>query len=273
MNLQYEDGQAFKEYIASNREAFHAHFQSESPNGFRYMEEMGLDTAELFAMIDTLFGILSDGSSNELIVNGKHLGRGAAKDDFPMVLILELVESFRKCLWDFLFQYHQSSPFNGDEVFKLERKYNNAIDRYLTHYVSSYMEYKEDILKSHRDAIDDLSVPVIPLSDIQAILPLVGMIDTHRAKRIQERVLSQIAELKMEHIIIDVSAVAFLDTAVVSHLFRIIDGIKLLGCKATITGIRPEIANTMIALGISLTEKVEIKGTLQQALKGEVLTE
>ena len=58
-----------------------------------------------------------------------------------------------------------------------------------------------------------------------------------------------------------------MDTAVVGHLFKIVNGIGIQGCKATITGIRPEITNTMVELGIALDEKVETRGTLQQAIE------
>lgn len=58
-----------------------------------------------------------------------------------------------------------------------------------------------------------------------------------------------------------------MDTAVVGHLFKIVNGISIQGCKAIITGIRPEITNTMVELGIALHEKVETRGTLQQALE------
>lgn len=57
-----------------------------------------------------------------------------------------------------------------------------------------------------------------------------------------------------------------MDTAVVSHIFQIIEGLALLGCRAVVTGIRSEIANTIIDLGVKLTDKIEIQGTLQQAL-------
>lgn len=266
LEFKYEAGQSFKAFFIANQELIHDYFQKESPNGFAYMKDNDFPSDPLFTVLDNLFDILIDGNTHELIVYAGQLGRNAAKEDHPMVLILELTEALRQTLWFCLYQYHRHVTITEHEVFELERKYNQSIDRYITHYVSSYMEYKNDILKSHREVIDELSVPVIPLSATQAILPLVGTVDSYRAKRIQEKALSQIALLKIEHIIIDVSGVAFLDTAVVSHLFRIIEGINLLGCSATITGIRPEIANTMVALGISLTGKVEIKGSLQQAL-------
>jgi anti-anti-sigma regulatory factor len=84
---------------------------------------------------------------------------------------------------------------------------------------------------------------------------------------LQEQVLNQIGLLRINRIIIDLSGVAYLDTAVVKHLFRIVEGISILGCKAIVTGIRPEIANTMIELGLTLTDQVETRGSLQQALE------
>ncbi|MFD1677289.1 ATP-binding protein [Alicyclobacillus fodiniaquatilis] len=268
LKLAYEEGQTFQAYMVQNRDAFYKHFETEASSSFGYMQDIDLKSLDILTMMDRLINILIEGNRHEMAVLGKELGRQIAKEDYPIVLISELMQTFRKCLWDFLYQYHRNVPITEEEVFVLERKFNHELDHYMTHYVSSYTEYKDEILKSHREVIDDLSVPVIPLSNTQAILPLVGTIDTYRAKRIQENTLTQISELKIEQIVIDVSAVAFLDTAVVGHLFRIVEGINLLGCEATITGIRPEIANTMITLGITLSGKVKTKGTLQQALEG-----
>ncbi|WP_213530988.1 STAS domain-containing protein [Paenibacillus cisolokensis] len=169
--------------------------------------------------------------------------------------------------WNFLHNYHKHVKLDMEGVFQLGIKTNYMLDHYIFHYFSSYIEYKDELLRSHRETIDVLSVPIIPLSASMAVLPIVGTLDTYRAKKVQERTLNQIASLKLQKIIIDLSGVAFMDTAVVGHLFRIVEGIGLLGCKAIITGIRPEIANTMIELGIPFTEKVDTKATLQQALE------
>ena len=91
--------------------------------------------------------------------------------------------------------------------------------------------------------------------------------DTYRAKRLQEKTLREIEKNKFKKIIIDLSGVAYLDTAVVAHMFKIIDGFRLLGCNAVVTGIRSEVANTMIELGVALNDKVETRADLQQALE------
>ena len=71
-------------------------------------------------------------------------------------------------------------------------------------------------------------------------------------KRSVKKHLYRVNELKAKQLIIDISGVPFVDTAVVNHLFKIVKGIKLLGCSTILTGISPEIADTMIELGLKL---------------------
>lgn len=86
-------------------------------------------------------------------------------------------------------------------------------------------------------------------------------------KKIRERTLVRVKELKAQQLIIDISGVPFVDTAVVSHLFKIVKGIKLLGCSTILTGISPEIADTMIELGIEIDKDLKTRADLQQALQ------
>lgn len=154
-----------------------------------------------------------------------------------------------------------------DDFFKMEHRINITLDIFLRHFFTSYTTFKDEMIKTHREMIDDLSVPLIPLTSSVFILPLLGTIDTRRAKAIQEKVLHLIETHKIRSLIIDMSGVVYLDTMVVQHLFKILDGISYMGCTAIITGIRAEIANTMVNLGISLNDRIETKGTLQQALE------
>ncbi len=267
MELEYQSNQTFWQFYEANRQAFQKSVSTSATTVISYLNSQGASLDDMYNTIDGLIKLLMEGNVNQLIVLAKSSGRTAGKEDYPVALLFELIECSRHTLWEFLYEYHRHVAITTEEAFQLERRINNPLDRYITHYFASYFEYRNDVLQSHREALDELSVPVIPLAKNVAILPLVGTVDTHRAKQIQEKALRQIADLRLEHIVIDVSGVAFLDTAVVSHLFRIIDGISLLGCEATITGIRPEIANTMITMGISLHGKVTTKATLQQALE------
>jgi anti-anti-sigma factor len=266
LDLNYQKGQSFKDYILLNQLTFKEMITNEATNTFDFITD-DAEKESLLELVQKLVALLSESRRHELIALAKETGKSGAKSDFPVILILELIEGIRQIYWAFLYNYYKKEEINVDDTFKLERETNTVLDLFFSHYFSSYIEQKNELLDSHRELIDDLSVIVIPLSAKTSLLPVVGTMDTFRARKIQEKVLLEIANLRMSRIIIDLSGVAFMDTAVVGHMFRIIDGIRLMGCHAIITGIRPEIANTMIELGITLSNKVEIRSSLQQALE------
>ncbi|MGD6819032.1 STAS domain-containing protein [Metabacillus sp. 84] len=120
-------------------------------------------------------------------------------------------------------------------------------------------------LKAQQEMIYELSSPVISLENKNALLPLVGDIDTSRAKIILENTLTQCSEKGVEHLYIDLSGVVMVDTMVAQQIFQLIDTLNLIGVKTTISGIRPEIAMTAMQLGLSF-DKTNIKSTLSQAI-------
>lgn len=113
--------------------------------------------------------------------------------------------------------------------------------------------------------IQELSSPVIALDNKRALLPLIGDIDTTRAKFILEHTLEQCGEKGIHHLFIDLSGVVMIDTHVAHQIFNLIKSLSLIGVKTTLSGIRPEIAQTTVQFGISFND-VSIKPTLAGAL-------
>ncbi|OIK22527.1 STAS domain-containing protein [Bacillus amyloliquefaciens] len=120
-------------------------------------------------------------------------------------------------------------------------------------------------LNAQREMILELSSPVITLSKRTALLPLVGNIDTERAKFILENTLSTCADRLIEHLLIDLSGVVVVDTMVAHQIFKLIEALNLIGVTSTLSGIRPEIAQTAVQLGINFSD-ITIKSNLAQAL-------
>ena len=207
--------------------------------------------------------------TEEIMDVARDRGLKSGKTEFPIHLSWELFQSTRGIIWNGIKEFYLETKqsLNTDELFALERKVNNIIDLYIDSYTAYYVNYKEDLLNSHRETVDELSVPIIPIADKVCILPIVGNVDTYRAKKIREKTLVRVKELKTQQLIIDISGVPFVDTAVVNHLFKIVRGIKLLGCSTILTGISPEIADTMIELGIEVDDNLLTRSTLQQALQ------
>ena len=196
-------------------------------------------------------------------------GVRSAKTEFPIHLAWELFQSSRGIIWNAIkaFYVESNNTLSVDEFFTLERHVNDIIDFYIDSYTAYFANYKEELLKSHRETVDELSVPIIPIAERVCILPIVGTVDTYRAKKIREKTLQRVKELNAQQLIIDISGVPFVDTAVVNHLFKIVKGIKLLGCSTILTGISPEIADTMIELGIEIDNELKTRSDLQQALQ------
>lgn len=132
-------------------------------------------------------------------------------------------------------------------------------------FVEENHKYSQRKLQSQQELINELSSPVITLNNNAALLPLVGDIDTARAKFMLENTLVQCAEKGVSRLYIDLSGVAIIDTMVAHQIFQLIEALNLIGVKTTLSGLRPEIASTAVQLGLSF-EKVSIKSTLSQAI-------
>lgn len=114
-------------------------------------------------------------------------------------------------------------------------------------------QLQETIINSQRALIRELSTPILPLTDDTLALPLVGSIDTVRANRITETLLETISRLQTRVVIIDISGVPIVDTGVANHLLKTAAAARLLGAMPVLVGVSPELANTIVQLGIDFS--------------------
>lgn len=159
---------------------------------------------------------------------------------------------------------HESSFAEGER-----KKWENLIAQVFDFTIYTFVDHAEHNskmqLNAQREMILELSSPVITLSKRTALLPLVGDIDTERAKFILENTLSTCAKRLIEHLLIDLSGVVVVDTMVAHQIFKLVEALKLIGVTSTLSGIRPEIAQTAVQLGINFSE-ITVKSNLAQAL-------
>lgn len=150
-------------------------------------------------------------------------------------------------------------------VFAASKILDPMLDHAVYCFSLTFVNFYKINIDNAKKAFIELSVPVVPLSKDIAVLPLVGNIDTERATLLMEIVLREAVQLKITHLILDLSGVAIVDTMVAQQLFNVTDALKLLGVDTIITGIRPEIAQTVVSLGIDFSNRMT-KASLQQAL-------
>lgn len=120
----------------------------------------------------------------------------------------------------------------------------------------AYVETRERIIAQQSLSLLELSTPVVRLWDQMVMVPLIGVVDTLRARQITERLLEAIAKYEATVAILDVTGVPVLDTSVAGHLMKTIAAAQMLGARVVMTGISPDGAQTLIKLGVNFSEVV-----------------
>jgi anti-anti-sigma regulatory factor/HAMP domain-containing protein len=120
-------------------------------------------------------------------------------------------------------------------------------------------------IEEQRSVIREMSVPVLPLSHSTLVLPLIGALDSERLVLIQEQALHAIEELAARYLILDITGVPIVDTAVAQGLIQVVLAAGLLGTEVVLVGIRPEVAQAVVGLGIQLSDIIT-RSTLQSGL-------
>jgi rsbT co-antagonist protein RsbR len=118
------------------------------------------------------------------------------------------------------------------------------------------------MIEAQRAVISEMSVPILPLTNSTLVMPLVGALDSARLHQAQERAMKAIEALGARHLILDVTGVPIIDTLVAKGILQILQMARLLGCQLVLVGIRPEVAQALVGLGIEL-QGVATASTLQ----------
>lgn len=155
------------------------------------------------------------------------------------------------------------SPMSADTVILVcrdvtERKHHEQV------LVNSLAQ--QERLRAQEAALLQMSTPLIPISADIVVMPLVGQLDATRAHQVMETLLEGVERTRVRIAILDITGVANVDTAVADALMQAARAVKLLGARAVLTGIRPEVADTLVCLGVDLSG-IATRGTLQDAIR------
>lgn len=124
---------------------------------------------------------------------------------------------------------------------------------------------QQQVIQAQRDALGALSTPVIPVTDHILVMPLVGVLDSQRMAQVLTTLLEEISRRSASTAIIDITGVGTVDTAVADMLFRAARAVRLLGARVILTGIRSEVAQVLVSLGVNLAGIIT-HGTLQSGI-------
>ena len=124
---------------------------------------------------------------------------------------------------------------------------------------------QQQIISAQRETLREISSPLIPISDKVVIMPLIGTIDSMRADQIMETLLEGVARLQADLVILDITGVPVVDTQVAQAFIQSAQAVRLLGAQVMITGIQPQIAQTLVHLGVDL-RSIQTRGSLQDGI-------
>jgi rsbT co-antagonist protein RsbR len=192
-----------------------------------------------------------DGNWAPYLEDTRAQGTQYARAGVSFVAWYDIIAIYREAIRRRLVALAKRDP---ERVGRVSEGLNRWIDIAMSHLGEAYLEAKETIIKHQQEAIRELSVPVLQVRDGLLILPLVGMVDSGRARQLMESMLAAIRDHRAKGIVIDVTGVPVVDTAVANHLLQASEAAKLMGATVVITGISPAMAQTLTSLGTALPD-------------------
>ncbi|MCJ2139829.1 STAS domain-containing protein [Methylobacterium sp. E-066] len=151
------------------------------------------------------------------------------------------------------------------ELYRMRTALDAVVDRLALVTFAAFVETREEIIKRQGRALLDLATPALPIWRHIILMPLVGIIDTQRARQVMEWLLEALSREEARIAILDVTGVPLIDSRVALHLTKTVEAARLLGSQVIVTGISPDAAQTLVKLDVDLSNMIT-RGSLRSGL-------
>jgi rsbT co-antagonist protein RsbR len=219
--------------------------------------------SEVTAVYDNYVDALETGSIEALQSYARDLSERIIRRGIETDEVLGIVLLLRDVLARSLFVRYQSEPELLNDVFDA---YEPAANRIAVTVGVSFVTERERIIREQQAAIRELSTPVLQVRDRLLILPIIGALDSARARQLTEQLLGAIRTTRAKIVVIDITGVGTIDEMVANHLVKTVEASRLMGTGAIITGLSAGIAQTLVDLGVDLS-MLDTVGDLQGGLE------
>ena len=182
---------------------------------------------------------------------------------WSMTFVTKAIDHFSEVVFEGMEREGLITQENFRDFFK---EFNKWIIPIRDSTVAAYSKTWERTVTLQKIALQELSASLIPVFEKVSVMPLVGTIDTERARLIMENLLEGVVKHRAEVVLLDITGVPVVDTMVAHHIIQAADAVRLVGAKCMLVGIRPEIAQTIVTLGINLNE-FTTTSTLQRGVE------
>ncbi len=219
--------------------------------------------AEATSVYDNYVEALETGTFEALQAYARNLSeriipRGVETDEVVGIVLL-----LRDVLARSLFGKYRS---DFDLLNRILDAYEPAANRIANTVAVGFVQERERIIREQQEAIRELSTPVLQVRERLLILPIIGVIDPLRARQLTEQLLQAIRANRARVVVIDITGVAEMDSHVANHLVQTVEASRLLGATVIVTGLSPDIAQTLVNIGVDLA-KMNTVGDLQGGIE------
>ena len=219
--------------------------------------------AEATAVYDNYVDVLETGAVEALQAYARNLSERIIPRGVETHEVVGIVLLLRDVLARSLFaKYH--ADFN--KLNRVLDAYEPAANRIANTVAVSFVQERERVIREQQEAIRVLSTPVLPVRERLLILPVIGTVDPLRARQLTEQLLRGIRTNRARVVVMDITGVPAMDATVANHLVLTVEASRLLGATVIVTGLSPELAQTLVNIGVDLS-KMNTVGDLQGGIE------
>jgi rsbT co-antagonist protein RsbR len=219
--------------------------------------------AEATSVYDSYVEALQTGTFEALQTYARNLSERIIPRGVETHEVVGIVLLLRDVLARSLFAKYQA---DSEKLNRILDAYEPAANRIANTVAVGFVQERERVIRQQQEAIRELSTPVLQVRERLLILPIIGVIDPHRARQLTEQLLRGIRTNRAKVVVIDITGVAAMDATVANHLVQTVEASRLLGASSIVTGLSPEIAQTLVNIGVDLG-KMNTVGDLQGGIE------
>jgi rsbT co-antagonist protein RsbR len=219
--------------------------------------------SEATSVYDNYVEVLETGSVEALQAYARNLSERIIPRGVETHEVVGIVLLLRDVLARSLFKKYQNDLELLNRVLDA---YEPAANRIANTVAVSFVQERERIIRQQQEAIRELSTPVLQVRERLLILPIIGVIDSQRARQLTEQLLRGIRNNRAKVVVVDITGVPTIDSTVANHLVQTVEASRLMGASVIITGLSSEIAQTLVTIGVDLS-KMNAVGDLQGGIE------
>ena len=219
--------------------------------------------SEATSVYDNYVEVLETGNVEALQAYARNLSERIIPRGVQTNEVVGIVLLLRDVLARSLFKKYQT---DFDLLNRVLDAYEPAANRIANTVAVSFVQERERVIRQQQEAIRELSTPVLQVRERLLILPIIGVIDSQRARQLTEQLLRGIRTNRAKVVVVDITGVPTIDSTVANHLVQTVEASRLMGASVIVTGLSAEIAQTLVTIGVELS-KVNAVGDLQGGIE------